>query len=113
MHHADHYQTNQEPLGSEGTFGLDSEPEMEATITSLKQHFETVRQREVKRMRGRLGALSSMQEIAIESLTHGIIDQILRAPVTVLQAVSEDSDSLTVIETVHRLFDLDQSPVPV
>ena len=84
---------------------LDSEPGAEATIASLKQHFEAVRQHEVKRMRGRLGQLSSMQESAIESLTHGIIDEFLHAPVTILQA-SSNNDSLAVIETVHRIFKL-------
>jgi glutamyl-tRNA reductase len=86
---------NQRPLPSEGRFALDGEPEMETTIASLKQHFETVRQREVKRVRRRLGALSSMQESAIESLTQSIIDQILRVSLSVLQAVSKGSDSVT------------------
>lgn len=90
-----HYQMNQRPLPSEGRFALDGEPEMETTIASLKQHFETVRQREVKRVRRRLGALSSMQESAIESLTQSIIDQILRVSLSVLQAVSKGSDSVT------------------
>jgi glutamyl-tRNA reductase len=111
--YAYHYQMNQRPLPSEGTLASDSQAEMEATIASLKLHFETVRQREVKRVRGRLGALSSMQESAIESLTQSIIDQILRAPLSVLQAVSEGSDSLAVIETVLCIFDLDPSPGPV
>ena len=105
MHSADHYPLKQEPLGP---FTLDNEPSVEATIASLKHHFEGVRQREVKRLRGRLGQLSSMQENAIESLTHGIIDQILRAPITVLKAASEDNDSFAVIETVHRIFSLER-----
>ena len=63
MHPADHYPVNQELLPSEGTLTLDSEPEVEATIASLKQHFETIRQHEVKRVRGRLGQLSSIQDM--------------------------------------------------
>lgn len=106
MHPADHYPVNQEPLRSEGTFSLDSQPAVEATIASLKQHFEAVRQREVKRTRGRLGELSSTQENAIESLTHGIVDQILHAPITAMEAASEDHDSFTVIEIVNRVFSL-------
>jgi len=113
MHPADHYPVNQELLPSEGTLTLDSEPEVEATIASLKQHFETIRQHEVKRVRGRLGALSSTQEIAIESLTRSIIDQMLHAPVTVLKAASEDGDSLAVIQTVHRIFNLVEEAGPV
>src|SRR5215469_9328184 len=107
MHHTDHYSVDQALLQPEDTFTLDGEPEVEATIASLKQHFETVRQLEVKRMRGRLGQLSSIQENAIESLTHGIIDKILHAPVTILKAASEDDDSPAIIQTVHRIFNLE------
>ena len=85
----------------------DKEPQVEATIASLRQHFETVRQHEVKRLRGRLGQLSSTQESAIESLTHGIIDQFLDAPVTILKAASDDHDSPAIIQTVHRIFNLE------
>lgn len=106
MHPVDDYPVKQEPFRPEGVLALDREPKVEATIASLKQHFEAVRQHEVKRVRGRLGQLSSTQENAIESLTHSIIDQILETPITVLEATSEDSDSLAVIKTVHRVFNL-------
>jgi len=106
MHSVDHYPVNQALLQLEGTLTFEGEAEVEATIASLKQHFEAVRQQEVKRMRGRLGQLSSTQENAIETLTHGLIDQILHAPITSLKASCEDSDSLAVIETVHRIFNL-------
>jgi len=111
MHPADHYPVNQEPLRPEDTLTLETEPEAEATIASLKQHFEAVRQLEVKRMRGRLGQLSFTQENAIESLTHGIVDQILHAPITVLKTASEEGSSLAVIETVNRVFGLSMGPL--
>ena len=96
----------QEPFHPEGALTLDREPEVEATITSLKHHFEAVRQHEVKRLRGRLGQLTSMQENALESLTHGIIDQILYSPTTALKAASENHNLVAVIEIVKRLFGL-------
>jgi len=105
MHRADHYSANQQTVRPEGTVVLDNEARVEATIASLNHHFEAVRQHEVKRARGRLGHLSSTQENAIESLTHGIIDQVLRASVTVLEG-AEGNDSLAMIETVHRIFNL-------
>lgn len=80
--------------------------EIEATVASLKQYLEAVRQHEVKRMRGHLGQLNSAQEKAIESLTHSIVDQILETPVNVLKAVSLDNDSNSVIEIVRRIFSL-------
>jgi glutamyl-tRNA reductase len=97
----------QEPAEQEDVIALDSEPRLNATIALLKHHLELVRICELKRVRGRLGQLSSTQENAIESLTCGIVDEILRAPVTVLRAV-EDNDFLAVIQTVHRIFNLGQ-----
>ena len=85
---------------------LVSDPKVKATIASLKQCFEEIRQREVKRARGRLGALSSIQENAIDSLTHRIITRILDAPVGVLETSSEENDRLVVIETLHSFFSL-------
>lgn len=105
MHPADH-DPIQQPSLPNGILMLGSEPEVEATIASLKEHFERVRQHEVKRSRGRLGQLSSAQENAIESLTHSIIDQILANPITVLKAASQDDDSFVVVKTVHRVFSL-------
>jgi len=80
--------------------------EIEATLASLKQYLEAVRQHEVKRMRGRLGRLSSAQENAVESLTHSIVDQILETPINVLKALSRNNDSNSVIELVRRIFRL-------
>lgn len=111
MHPADHYPATQEPLLPKDTLNLPGLTEVEATIASLKEHFERVRQHEVKRSRGRLGELSSTQENAIELLTHGIIEQILHAPITALKAASEDNDSLAVIEIVNRVFSLSMRPV--
>ena len=108
MHPTSQDPMNQETLRPERTFVLDAESQVEATIASLKQHFEEVRQREVKRTRGRLGELSCTQENAIESLSRGIIDQILEAPITVLKAASENDDSFAVIKTVHRVFSLSE-----
>ena len=83
--------------------------EIEATVASLKQYLEAVRQHEVKRMRARLGQLNPAQENAIESLTQSIVDEILEAPINVLKSVSHDNDSTTVIETVRRIFSLGES----
>lgn len=106
MHPADHYSANQQPVRPERTFLLDAELQVEATIASLKQHFEEVRQREVKRTRGRLGELSCIQENAIESLSRGIIDQILNTPIAVLKASCVNSHFLVAIATVHSIFNL-------
>lgn len=100
------YRVNQEILRPERTFILDAEAQLKATIDSLKQHFEEVRQREVKRTRGRLGELSSTQENAIDSLSRGIIDQILNAPIAVLKASCGNSHFLVAMAMVRRIFNL-------
>jgi glutamyl-tRNA reductase len=106
MHPTDHYSPNQQPVRPERTFLPDAELQVEATIASLKQHVEEVRQREVKRTRGRLGELSRIQENAIESLSRGIIDHILNTPIAILRASCGNNHVLVAIATVHRIFNL-------
>ena len=106
MHPTSQYPVIQETLRPERIFVVDADSGVEATIALLKQHFEEVRQREVKRMRGRLGELSCAQENAIESLSRGIIDQILNTPITILKASCGDGHFRVAMATVHRIFSL-------
>jgi glutamyl-tRNA reductase len=106
MHPTSQYPVNCGALPPERACVLDAESQVEATIASLKQHFEEVRQHEVKRTRGRLGELSCTQENAIESLSRGIIDQILNTPIAVLKASYGNSHFLVAIAMVHRIFNL-------
>jgi glutamyl-tRNA reductase len=77
------------------------------TIVSLQEHLETVRQAEIDRVRGRLGALSPEQELAVEALTRGIVNKIMHTPITTLKsAARESSEATTVIDLVRRLFGL-------
>jgi glutamyl-tRNA reductase len=76
------------------------------TIVSLQEHLETVRQAEIDRVRGRLGALSPEQEIAVEALTRGIINKIMHTPITALKSAAHDPEATTVIDLVRRLFNL-------
>ena len=77
------------------------------TIVSLQEHLETVRQAEIDRVRGRLGALTPEQELAVEALSRGIINKIMHTPITTLKsAARESSESTTIVELVRRLFNL-------
>jgi len=77
------------------------------TIVSLQEHLETVRQAEIDRVRGRLGALSPDQEMAVEALTRGIINKIMHTPITTLKTVARESpEATTVIDLVRKLFGL-------
>jgi len=83
---------------------LDSE--VSGIIISLRERFEAVRRNEIGRVRGRLGNLSSDQENVVESLSRGIIDKVLQAPVEMLLTVAAASQSASILETVRKIFNL-------
>jgi glutamyl-tRNA reductase len=84
------------------------------TIVSLQDHVETIRQAEIDKVRGRLGALSPEQELAVESMTKGIVNKILHTPITTLKTAAKDArqkdpEATTIIELVRKLFNLNSS----
>jgi glutamyl-tRNA reductase len=76
------------------------------TIVSLQDHLETIRQAEIDRVRGRLGPLSPEQELAIETLTRGIVSKIMHTPISTLKTAAREAEATTVIDLVRRLFNL-------
>jgi glutamyl-tRNA reductase len=76
------------------------------TIVSLQDHLETIRQAEIDRVRGRLGAMTTDQELAVEALTRGIVYKIMHTPISTLKTAARDPESTTVVELVRRLFNL-------
>ena len=76
------------------------------TIVSLQDHLETIRQAEIDRVRGRLGPLSPEQELAVETLTRGIISKIMHTPISTLEDRGDQPEATTVVDIVRRLFDL-------
>jgi len=76
------------------------------TIVSLQDHLETIRQAEIDRVRGRLGALSPEQELAIETLTRGIVSKIMHTPVSTLKTAARASEATPMIDVVRRIFNL-------
>jgi glutamyl-tRNA reductase len=89
---------------------VDSSPvldfEVSGTIVSLRERFEAVRRSEIHRVRGRLGNLTSDQEDVVESLSRGIIEKVLQAPVAMLLNAAEANHSAFIVETVRRIFNL-------
>jgi glutamyl-tRNA reductase len=83
-----------------------SESGISATLVSLRERFEAVRRGEIQRVRGRLGNLSPDQENAIDSLSHGIIERVLQAPMAMLKNASARNQTVFIIETVRRIFNL-------
>ena len=76
------------------------------TIVSLQDHLETIRQAEIDRVRGRLGPLSPEQELALETLTRGIVNKIMHTPISTLKTAAREPEATTVIDIVRRLFNL-------
>jgi glutamyl-tRNA reductase len=81
-------------------------------IVSLQDQFETIRQAELDRVRGRLGKLTPEQEMAVEALTHGIVNKIMHTPIRSLKSAATGPEMTTIIETFRKIFDLhDKSTV--
>jgi glutamyl-tRNA reductase len=81
--------------------------EVVPTIVSLQDHLETIRQAEIDRVRGRLGHLSPEQELAVDALTHGIVNKIMHTPISTLKTAARESEAPTIVEIVRRLFNLE------
>ena len=83
-----------------------SASEISETLVSLRERFENVRRGEIQRVRGRLGNLSPDQENAIDSLSHALIEGVLRAPMAMLKNARACNQAVIVLETVRRIFNL-------
>ena len=80
--------------------------EVSGTIVLLRERFEAVRRSEIHRVRGRLGNLSPDQEDVVESLSRGIIERVLQAPVAMLLSTAAANQCGFIVETVRRVFNL-------
>jgi glutamyl-tRNA reductase len=76
------------------------------TIVSLQDQFETIRQGELDRVRGRLGKLTPDQEQAIEALSRGIVNKILHTPIRSLKSAAGGPEITTLVESFRKIFDL-------
>ena len=79
---------------------------LKPTIISLQDQFETIRQAELDRVRGRLGQLTVDQEQAIEALSRGIVNKILHTPIRSLKTAAASPEITTLIESFRKIFDL-------
>ncbi len=76
------------------------------TILSLQEYCETIRQAEIDRVRGKMGALSPEQEAAVEAMTRGIINKLLHTPITTLKSTAAEPEASTIHEIIRRIFNL-------
>jgi glutamyl-tRNA reductase len=80
------------------------------TIVSLQDHFETIRQAELDRVRGRLGQLSPEQEMAVEALSRGIVNKIMHTPISRLKTAAGGPEIETLVDAFRKLFNLRGKP---
>lgn len=80
------------------------------TIVSLQDQFETIRQAELDRARGRLGKLSPEQEAAVEALSRGIVNKILHTPIRSLKSAAAGPEITNLIDSFRKIFDLEATP---
>jgi glutamyl-tRNA reductase len=80
------------------------------TIVSLQDQFETIRQAELDRVRGRLGKLTPEQEQAVDALTHGIVNKIMHTPIRSLKNAATGPEMSTLVDTFRKIFDLRDKP---
>lgn len=76
-------------------------------IVSLQDHLEQLRQAELQRVRGKLGALTPQQEEAIEALTKGLMAKIAHGPIMEIRRNAGREEGWQVIEEVRRIFKLE------
>lgn len=82
------------------------------TIVSLQDQFESIRQAELERVRGRLGKLTPEQEMAIEALSRGIVNKILHTPIRSLKSAATGQEITTLVASFRKIFDLQEKPAP-
>ncbi|MGH9617577.1 MAG: glutamyl-tRNA reductase [Acidobacteriaceae bacterium] len=77
------------------------------SILALQQALEDVRQNEMRRMAARLSYLSSDQLLAIERMTHALVNKLQHAPIQALKRAAREGDRET-LAAIQSVFDLDK-----
>lgn len=76
-------------------------------IVALQQQLEQIRQGEVQRLRGKLGALTPQQEETIEALTKALMAKVAHGPITEIRRHAIREDGWQTIQEIRRMFKLD------
>jgi len=88
--------------------------EVVPTIRLLRDKVEAIREQELSRALSRLPDLTDRERAVIEGMTVALVNKILNAPTQQLKGMAGEGAANQAIETVNRLFDLQQhEPAPV
>jgi glutamyl-tRNA reductase len=75
-------------------------------IIALKEYIEPVLQTELDRISRRLVVFRYDRQDPIEELSRGIVNTILRRPITALEAASTDEEAAALLNLLPRIFPL-------
>jgi glutamyl-tRNA reductase len=82
--------------------------EVVPTIAAIRARAEKIRQAEYERALKRLGGLSEKELATIEKLTESIVNKMLHDPTSGLREAAGQKDGYEMVETVRRLYALDE-----
>ena len=79
-------------------------------IRALRQHSSELRSTELQRWAARLGHLSEEDRALVERILRDYTNKLLHQPLVQIRELSAGPDGHLHLETVRRLFDLDETP---
>jgi len=82
--------------------GLTAEP----VVLALTRYFESARERELCRLRGKLAAMPPEQREIVEQLARRLVATLLHRPLEVLKTAAAEGDPEALLDAVERLFNL-------
>src|SRR5947209_8257398 len=77
-------------------------------IVALQHQAEELRQAEMRRIHARLGSLNNEQMAAVETLTRGLVNKFLHAPMQALKQAARENDAVR-LEAVCETYSLPRS----
>lgn len=78
------------------------------TIISMRRKFDEIKRTELEKALKKLGGISEREREIIEGMTSGIIGKILHCPVTNLKREASTLTGALYIDTIRKLFKLDE-----
>lgn len=76
------------------------------TISTLREHAEHIRSREVERVAGQWESLGQADRDRVERLTQSIVNTLLHDPIVRARAAAENGEGLRHVESLRHLFGL-------
>ena len=77
------------------------------TVVALRQHFEAIRNAELKRLDGKLAALGPADRARVEDVTRLIVEKLLLTPTEQLKGLSDAETIAVYTDAINQLFALE------